>query len=175
MALDPNKHKYEDEALLEHGFGITDFVKRPGRYKQEPSEDEYQLGAVRIKGEIARLQPKALLFVYKRPLNWLVRYGYNSKLRIDFGFNPHLETLFGSPCKVFLFCADYGEQMTWCDNRVNKSMSDIQIRPLSPRTEGSFYGRFCHTSNFVTPHTSAAAGPQPGAGPHVPAKQRLRS
>lgn len=35
---------YEDDVLVSHGYGITDIVKIPRDYGNEPSDDEYREG-----------------------------------------------------------------------------------------------------------------------------------
>ena len=39
---------YEDEVLLDHGYGVTDVIKVPHPFGDEPSDDEYRAGAERL-------------------------------------------------------------------------------------------------------------------------------
>ena len=93
--------KYADECLLENGFGITDIVKLPRAYGNEPSEDEYLSGMERIFNIIKSHQPKVLIFVYKKVLDNIVRLSFGIKEKSQYGFNPKLEEFFHS--KVFVF------------------------------------------------------------------------
>src|SRR5207302_1843191 len=64
--------RFEDEMLLDHGFGLTDIVKVPRSYGNEPSDEEYRLGVSRILALIERLSPTVLMFVYKRVLDQIL-------------------------------------------------------------------------------------------------------
>lgn len=50
-------------ALLEHGMGMTDLVKRVTRRADELSADEYRTGLDRLERLVAWLQPRAVCFV----------------------------------------------------------------------------------------------------------------
>ncbi len=41
---------FEDDILLQHGYGLTDIAKEPRPFGQEPSREEYRTGARRIPG-----------------------------------------------------------------------------------------------------------------------------
>jgi len=51
------------DALMAHGIGMTDFVKRPTRTAAEVSVDEYRTGFARLERLAAWLQPRAVCFV----------------------------------------------------------------------------------------------------------------
>jgi hypothetical protein len=92
---------FEDDALLAHGYGITDIVKVPRNYGSEPSDDEYRQGLTRILGLIARLQPQVLMFVYKRVLDQILRFSFRRLEKSRYGFNGDIDERFGS--RVFVF------------------------------------------------------------------------
>lgn len=85
---------FEDEALLAHGYGLTDIVKAPRDYGQEPSDDEYREGFQRILGLVARLEPQVLLFVYKRVLDQLLQLAFDQREKSIYGFNDDLNNAF---------------------------------------------------------------------------------
>ena len=93
--------KFEDEVLLDHGYGITDIAKAPREFGNEPSDDEYREGFARIRDFARRLRPHILLFVYKRVLDETIRHGHGPGPRSVYGFNKELDALFGS--RVFAF------------------------------------------------------------------------
>jgi G:T/U-mismatch repair DNA glycosylase len=62
--LDVPPESFEDDVLLTHGYGLTDIVKAPGQYGDEPSDAEYREGLERILELVARLEPQVLLYVY---------------------------------------------------------------------------------------------------------------
>lgn len=93
--------KYEDEVLLDHNYGITDIVKVPRSFGNEPSDAEYKAGLERILGLISKLEPTVLFFVYKRVLDQILLLGHGRVQRASYGFNPNLEAWFG--CQVFVF------------------------------------------------------------------------
>jgi G:T/U-mismatch repair DNA glycosylase len=92
---------YEDDSLLNHSYGLTDIVKVPRDYGNEPSDDEYRQGAGRILELVRTHQPTVIVFVYKRPLDKLLQHQFNRHSRTSYGFNPDLEQLFGA--RVFVF------------------------------------------------------------------------
>lgn len=65
---------YEDENLLEHGYGIVDIAKLPKEYGNEPSEKEYVKGVKRILDVIDICKPKVIVFIYKKVLDKLLEY-----------------------------------------------------------------------------------------------------
>jgi G:T/U-mismatch repair DNA glycosylase len=93
--------KYEDEVLLDHGYGITDIVKVPRSYGNEPSDAAYKAGLERMIGLISKLQPTVLLFVYKRVLDRILLLKRARVQTTNYGFNPSLEYVFG--CQIFVF------------------------------------------------------------------------
>ena len=96
-----NEEKYEDEELLNHGFGITDIVKVPGEAGTEPSNAEYRTGIDRVKEVIKEYSPSIVLFVYKGALDAWLKLVCGRKSKSIYGFNYDLEALFGR--KVFVF------------------------------------------------------------------------
>ncbi|NLZ93028.1 MAG: hypothetical protein GX922_03295 [Firmicutes bacterium] len=92
--------QFEDDGLLNHGYGITDIVKLPHEYSQEPTREEYRVGAERIIALIQRLQPEIVMFVYKKVLDNIIGELGVSTIT-TYGFNVSLGSLFGS--KVFVF------------------------------------------------------------------------
>ncbi len=92
---------YEDEHLLEQGYGIIDITKVPREYGIEPSSDEYIEGAKVISDVIEIYKPKIAVFIYKKVLDKLLEYNFNINTKSHYGFNNNLEELFGS--KVFVF------------------------------------------------------------------------
>jgi len=93
--------RFEDEVLLEHGYAITDVVKVPHEFGKEPTDQEYKANWPRVAGLISRFHPRVIMFVYKRPLDQILRQVYARKTKASYGFNSDLEELFNS--KVFVF------------------------------------------------------------------------
>lgn len=60
LRIPPNQ--FEDDFLLSHGYGITDIVKVPHNYGDEPTSAEYRLGIERSLVTIKRLQPEVVMF-----------------------------------------------------------------------------------------------------------------
>ncbi len=50
-------------ALVDHGVGMTDFVKRPSRTAAEVTSDEYRAGFARVERLVEWLRPGAVCFV----------------------------------------------------------------------------------------------------------------
>jgi hypothetical protein len=92
---------FEDENLIENNFGLTDIVKVPRNYGNEPSSDEYKDGLNRIMKIIKTYKPKVIVFIYKKVLDNILLYGFSLKQRTVYGFNKDLEKLFNS--KIFVF------------------------------------------------------------------------
>jgi uracil-DNA glycosylase len=92
---------FEDDLLLEHGYGLTDIVKLPRAFTKEPSVQEYIDGSPRIIGLIRTHRPKVVVFVYKRVLDAIIRLQFGRKQKTDYGFNKNLENDFGA--RVFAF------------------------------------------------------------------------
>jgi G:T/U-mismatch repair DNA glycosylase len=70
---------FEDDLLLEHGYGLTDIVKVPRAFGEEPSLQEYRDGLPRILELIRTHQPKVVAFVYKGVLDTIIRLQYGGK------------------------------------------------------------------------------------------------
>ncbi len=69
--------EFEDEYLLEHRYGITDIVKKPRGYGNEPSDEEYKAGLNNILNLIKLHRPKVIVFVYKKVLDQILKFGFN--------------------------------------------------------------------------------------------------
>ena len=93
--------EFEDDHLLDNSFGITDIVKLPRDYGNEPSRQEYKDGMKRIFELINIHKPKVVLFVYKGVLDNILKHHFNKSTKARYGFNDDLETKYG--CKVFVF------------------------------------------------------------------------
>lgn len=92
---------YEDEQLLNQGYGIIDITKIPREYGDEPSKMEYIEGANRIFDIINLYKPQIIVFIYKKVLDELLKYALKIDTKSIYGFNNNLEEIFGS--KVFVF------------------------------------------------------------------------
>jgi len=92
---------YEDEYLLQNNYGLTDIVKVPRDYGNEPSDEEYINGLQRIIDLINKHKPTVIVFVYKKVLDNIMRLNFGIKSKSDYGFNQDLEKYFNS--KVFVF------------------------------------------------------------------------
>ena len=99
--LTRRQEAFEDEALLDHGYGMTDIVKRPCRYGEEPTDEEYRCGADRILSLIPDQRPRVVCFVYKGVLDQVLKIRFAVREKAIYGFNPKAESLFG--CRVFAF------------------------------------------------------------------------
>jgi len=82
---------FEDDSLLCHGYGLTDIVKVPREYGEEPSREEYEAGLGRILELIRLHQPKIVVFVYKGVLDKISRFKFHIENKSTYGFNPSLE------------------------------------------------------------------------------------
>ena len=92
---------FADSCLLENNYGITDIVKVPRDYGNEPSNEEYKQGLERILAPIKKYNPKVIIFVYKAVLDKITKLNFNINAKSIYGFNPQLEKYFNS--KVFVF------------------------------------------------------------------------
>lgn len=92
---------YEDDSLLSHGFGITDIVKVPRGYGNEPSAAEYVAGTDRIVNLIRTHNPLVVVFVYKRVVDEILRRKFSVHQKAAYGFNDDLIPRFGT--RVFSF------------------------------------------------------------------------
>lgn len=99
--LNVPRGRYEDEVLLDHGYGLTDIVKLPRAYGSEPSGAEYRDNLPRVQRLIVELEPRVLLFVYKGVLDKILKFSYGRKDKTRYGYNPDLNGLFNA--KVFTF------------------------------------------------------------------------
>lgn len=99
IKLDPNK--YEDDCLVEQGHGITDIVKKPREFRDEPTKEEYINGIDRIINIVKKHKPKVIIFVYKKVLDKILNIKYNITEKSVYGFNQKFDALFNS--KVFVF------------------------------------------------------------------------
>lgn len=93
--------EFEDDSLLQQGYGLTDIAKIPRPFGHEPSPDEYRRGTERILQVIQLHQPKVVVFVYKRVLDRAIQLAFGLTKKSKYGFNRDLERHFG--CKVFAF------------------------------------------------------------------------
>jgi len=114
------KGEHADEHLLFNNYGITDIVKIPRNYGNEPSDEEYIIGIKRIMGNINTFRPRVIIFVYKRVLDNILKHNFNLQTKSSYGFNPILEDYFHS--KVFVFPMPG----TPC----NKEMADVFMEEL---------------------------------------------
>lgn len=92
---------FEDENLLENGCGLTDIVKRPRDYGDEPSKSEYKEGLERILDIIDKHNPDVIIFAYKKVLDNILKWGYLLRVTSVYGFNDDLSKYFNS--RVFVF------------------------------------------------------------------------
>lgn len=92
---------FHDDHLLAHGYGLTDLVKEPRPFGEEPTEQEYSAGIDRVLGLIKTYQPMVLMFVYKGVLDAILRLRFGIKVKSAYGFNPDHDAHFGS--RVFVF------------------------------------------------------------------------
>lgn len=92
---------YEDDSLLNNGFGITDVVKVPHVYRQEPSRDEYIKGINRVFSLLKAHNPRVVVFVYKKVLDQVLRHKFCLRLKANYGFNHDLRARFGAHVFVF--------------------------------------------------------------------------
>lgn len=93
--------QYEDDSLIAHGYGITDIVKIPRTYGNEPSDREYAAGLPRILDLIQEFRPRVVVFIYKGVLDAVMRIKYDVSKKAIYGFNPELNKYFEA--QVFVF------------------------------------------------------------------------
>lgn len=120
--LNVNYGEFEDDHLLENLFGITDIVKVPRRYGNEPSKEEYRSGLKRILDLIKLHNPKVVVFVYKKVLDQILKLGFHISTKSIYGFNAELKNIFES--QVFVFPMP-GTPCT--KETANKAMSELKI------------------------------------------------
>lgn len=92
------QHEYCDEALEANNYGITDIIKKPRNYGNEPENKEYIEGKSRVIELIKQYSPKIIVFIYKPPFSNLIP----KNEKTQYGFNPHCDKYFGG-AKTFLF------------------------------------------------------------------------
>lgn len=92
---------FEDDSLLLHGYGITDIVKVPRNYGNEPTDSEYLSGIERILGLVRLHKPAVVLFVYKGVLDKVLKFQFNVRAKACYGFNPGFDSYLGT--RVFAF------------------------------------------------------------------------
>lgn len=102
--LNIGAHIYEDNALLGNNWGITDVVKEPNEFSDEPTAEEYRKGLQRIKSLLGKHKPRIVVFVYKKVLDCLIGrksvYGFNLGLDCEFGTSKvFVFPMKGTPCK----------------------------------------------------------------------------
>lgn len=110
---------YHDDSLLHSKIGITDIVKVPREYGNEPSSSEYSEGKKRIISIIDKYKPKVVFFVYKPVLEHFV----SPLCEIIYGFNENLTEYFNG-CKVFLFPMPGTRGAT--KDIIEKAMTDLK-------------------------------------------------
>lgn len=93
--------KFADECLLTNKYGITDIVKVPRDYGNEPSDEEYKQGLQRILSTIEKFKPTVIVIVYKKVLDNIVKLNFGITTKSNYGFNPQLDKYFNS--KTFVF------------------------------------------------------------------------
>ena len=92
---------FEDDSLLAHGFGLTDIVKVPRNYGNEPSDAEYTAGMDRVLTLIQAHRPSVVVFVYKGVLDKVLKLKFGVTKKAVYGVNPDLEAKFGAPIFAF--------------------------------------------------------------------------
>lgn len=92
---------FEDENLLENNLAITDIVKIPRNYGNEPTDDEYKAGLNRILNLIKKHKPTVIVFVYKRVLDNILKFGFDLNTKTEYGLNSTLKSYLNS--NVFVF------------------------------------------------------------------------
>lgn len=93
--------EFEDESLLAHGYGLTDIVKVPRNYGNEPSDNEYRVGMDRIIDLFKNHKPKVVVFVYKRVPDNVLKLKFGIHKKASYGLNPQLLPVLGA--HVFAF------------------------------------------------------------------------
>jgi mismatch-specific thymine-DNA glycosylase len=93
--------KFADEYLISNKYGITDIVKVPRDYGNEPTDEEYKQGLKRILLTIEKYKPTVIIFIYKKVLDIIIRLNFGISTKANYGFNPQFDKYFNS--KVFVF------------------------------------------------------------------------
>lgn len=94
--------EFHDDYLLQHKYGITDIVKVPRNYGNEPSDEEYHEGMQKILELIKIHKPKVVVFVYKGVIDKILKFNFNISEKSDYGFNDNLDHFFEG-ARVFVF------------------------------------------------------------------------
>jgi mismatch-specific thymine-DNA glycosylase len=92
---------YEYDSLLAHGYGLTDIVKVPRGYGNEPTDTEYRAGLDHIISLVKTHQPRVVVFVYKGVLDKILQLKFGVRHKAIYGLNPEHDAKFGS--RVFAF------------------------------------------------------------------------
>jgi TDG/mug DNA glycosylase family protein len=92
---------FEDDSLVAQGYGMTDVVKVPHPFNDEPSDDEYREGAAHVLELLRTYRPRVVVFVYKKALDMMARLQFGMERKSTYGFNDSLEAHFGA--RVFAF------------------------------------------------------------------------
>lgn len=87
--------EHEDDLLLDHLYGVTDFVKRPAGAGEEPTDAEYLENTKRVVQLMKTHEPDILLFLYKPPLLQFLKAMSVGDRTPKYGFNPSLEEAIG--------------------------------------------------------------------------------
>jgi len=99
--LKVKQNTFEDENLLEHNYGITDLVKKPHPFNDEPSPGEYKAGLSHLMSIIDKYTPNVIVFVYKGVLDNILKYNFNIHKKSDYGLNKELNSVMNT--NVFVF------------------------------------------------------------------------
>jgi mismatch-specific thymine-DNA glycosylase len=132
LKIEPNT--FEDENLLNHNYGITDIVKKPRNFGNEPSDDEYQNGYKRIEKIIKEHDTDVIVFVYKKVLDKILKIAHGINDKSDYGLNKNLKNLFGT--NVFVFPMP-GTPCT--KEKADKAMNDLKKIIQSPVANNGFH------------------------------------
>jgi mismatch-specific thymine-DNA glycosylase len=120
LKVEPNT--FEDENLIDNNYGLTDIVKIPRDFSNEPSDIEYKEGLERILTIIKKYNPKIIVFVYKKVLDRILQHGFGLKHQCKYGFNKELEGIFNS--EVFVFPMN---RLRYCTTeQSNRSMTELE-------------------------------------------------
>ena len=92
----------EDDFIVQNGYGITDVVKKPRQFGNEPTAAEYRYGAERLNKQLERLNPHVVLFVFKRTLDKILNLYYHLDEHSHYGFNNQFSHLLKN-CNLFVF------------------------------------------------------------------------
>ena len=112
----------EDDFLVQNGYGITDVVKKPREFRQEPTEQEYRDGAEVLLRKIEQLKPYVVLFIFKRSFDRILQLHFQIAEHSRYGFNnEHSPLFFGSSLFVFPMS---GTPATM--NEITRSMNDLK-------------------------------------------------